>query len=48
LSVEDPFHALDFDLAVAETCHRQEQTRLTDLLREDGGFFSAVVDLLNR
>jgi len=47
--VGDPVLALDLDLAIAERCHRHEQDALAALLKdEQGGFFSAVVQLLNR
>jgi hypothetical protein len=49
LSVRDPELALDLDLAVAQRCHHMEQDELRALMDEDkGGFFSAVIALLNR
>jgi len=48
--VADPTLALDLDLAIAQRCHQAEQESLTALLADDdqGGFFSAVIALLNR
>jgi len=48
--VGDPELALDLDLAVAQRCHQGEQEELKALFDDDekGGFFAAVITLLNR
>ena len=49
LGLRDYAQALDVDLTIAERCHQVEQDELTTLLNgESGGFFSAVIALLNR